>query len=421
MLDVNLLRLAPDEVRAALRCKNIAIDIDKLQELDNRRRALIVTVDGMRAQQRKFNKKIASLSEADKSRGLSDMKALAAELSAKNKELEEAEEEFFKLWLRVPNIPAKEVPQGIGDADNQEIKSWGEKPHFTFKPKSHEKLVLDLDLADFERATKVSGNKFYYLKNQAVVLEMAILRLAMDYVVKKGFTPLMVPDLVKREAMYGAAHFPPEDDAYHLEKEDLFLAGTAEVALANYHSHEVLDVKDLPLRYCGFSACFRREAGSYGRKGGGLYRVHQFHKIEIFSYVLPEESEKEHEFLLGIGEDLMQKLAIPYRVVLNCGGDLGLPQYKKYDIEAWMPSMNDWGETHSCSNDTDYQARRLSIKYRAQDGKAAYVYTLNNTALASPRILLPLLENHQQKDGSIKIPEALQKYTGFDKISKPAK
>jgi seryl-tRNA synthetase len=418
MLDYAILRESPDKVKDALRHKGLDIDMGKLLELDETRRALIASVDKMRAQQREFNRKISALSTADKEQGLIDMKALSIELDAKAKELQEAEAAFGHLWLQVPNIPADDVPEGKSDAENKEIKTWGEKPNFDFKPKSHEELIQRLDLADIDRATKVAGSKFYYLKNEMVILEMAVLRMAMDLLVKKGFTPLTVPDLIRREMMYGAAHFPPEDDAYHLPKDDLYLAGTAEVGLAGYHSDEVLEGKDLPRRYAGFSACFRREAGSYGKKGSGLYRVHQFHKIEMFVYTTPEKSETEHQFLLGVAEELMRQLELPYRVVFNCGGDLGLPQYKKYDIEAWIPTMNNWGETHSCSNDTDYQARRLSIKYRTEDGKTAYVHTLNNTALASPRILIPLLEIHQQKDGSIKIPEALQKYTGFAKIPK---
>lgn len=420
MLDYAILREAPDKVKNALRRKFVSVDFEKLLELDETRRALIVAVDTMRAQQREFNKKIGSLSAADREQGLVDMKTLSIELNAKEKELQDAEAAFHHLWLQVPNIPADDVPEGQNDAENKQIKTWGDKPTFDFAPKSHEALIKHLDLADIDRATKVAGSKFYYLKNKMVILEMAVLRMAMDLLIKKGFTPLTVPDLVRRETMYGAAHFPPEDDAYHLAKDDLYLAGTAEVSLAGYHSGEILEGKDLPLRYAGFSACFRREAGSYGKKGSGLYRVHQFHKIEMFVYTTPEKSESEHQFLLGVAEDLMQQLELPYRIVFNCGGDLGLPQYKKYDIEAWIPAMSDWGETHSCSNDTDYQAHRLGVKYRTEDGKTAYVHTLNNTALASPRILIPLLEIHQQRDGSIRIPAALAHYTGFDSINKPS-
>jgi len=418
MLDFSLLRREPEKVKDALRRKRVNINFDQLVGLDEKRRALISLVDAKRAEQRGFNQKVGKLPAADREQGLADMKVLAHELGQQEKELQSVTDEFQKLWLAVPNIPADDVPEGESDADNQEIKTWGEKPSFDFKPRAHEELVKELDLADIERATKVAGNKFYYLKNQMVVLEMSVMRLAMDTLARHGFTPLTVPDLARREVMYGAAHFPPEDDAYHLPKDDLYLAGTAEVGLAGYHMDEIIEEKDLPLRYGGFSACFRREAGSYGKKGSGLYRVHQFHKIEMFVLCLPDKSEEEHKKLLAISEEIMQKLELPYRVVLNCGGDLGLPQYKKFDIEAWIPTTSGWGETHSCSHDTDYQARRLGIKYRSADGKTGFVHTLNNTAIASPRVLIPLLEVHQQKDGSIRIPQALAAYTGFDSIKK---
>ena len=418
MLDFSLLRREPEKVKDALRRKRVNINFDQLVGLDEKRRALISLVDAKRAEQRGFNQKVGKLPAADREQGLADMKVLAHELGQQEKELQSVTDEFQKLWLAVPNIPADDVPEGESDADNQEIKTWGEKPSFDFKPRAHEELVKELDLADIERATKVAGNKFYYLKNQMVVLEMSVMSLAMDTLARHGFTPLTVPDLARREVMYGAAHFPPEDDAYHLPKDDLYLAGTAEVGLAGYHMDEIIEEKDLPLRYGGFSACFRREAGSYGKKGSGLYRVHQFHKIEMFVLCLPDKSEEEHKKLLAISEEIMQKLELPYRVVLNCGGDLGLPQYKKFDIEAWIPTTFGWGETHSCSHDTDYQARRLGIKYRSADGKTGFVHTLNNTAIASPRVLIPLLEIHQQKDGSIRIPQALAAYAGFDSIKK---
>jgi len=416
MLDLSLIKEAPEKVRLALSKKKIALDFNELLLADEKRRSLIVFVDELRSKQKQFSKELASLSPEDKTKKMTEMKFVSAELKKRQAELSSAEEEFRKLWLYVPNIPSEEVPDGDSDADNKEIKKWGTEPDFDFKPKSHEDLIGTLDIADIDRAVKVSGNKFYYLKGKGVILEMALMRFAMDKLMAAGFTPLMPPDLVRADAMYGAAHFPPEDDAYALERDELYLAGTAEVGLACYHKDEILKSEELPKKYCGYSACFRREAGSYGRKGGGLYRVHQFHKIEMFVYAKPEDSETEHQKLLGVAEVIMRELELPYRVVLNCGGDLGLPQYKKYDVEAWLPSKQDWGETHSCSNDTDYQARRLGIKFETKDGKKEYVHTLNNTAVASPRIVIPLLEIHQQRDGSVKVPEALRKYTGFDEI-----
>lgn len=415
-MDLSLLKDEPERVRAALAKKHVELDFDRLLKLDNERRSLLKTVEDMRARQNDFNKRITTLKEGEREKALSDMKVLAQELSKNTKLLEKVSANFHALWLQVPNIPAKEVPEGASDEENKEFKTWGEKRKFDFAIKGHEEIVKNLDIADIERAAKVAGAKFYYLKGKGVILEMALMRFALDELMKSGFIPLTPPDLVRPEMMYAAAHFPPEDDAYALERDNLYLAGTAEVGLAGYHANETLKEQDLPAKYCGYSACFRREAGSYGKKGSGLYRVHQFHKIEMFVFCTPEQSAQMHEDLLSVAEGLMQKLKLPYRVVLNCGGDLGLPQYKKYDIEAWLPSTDGWGETHSCSNDTDYQARRLGTKFISEKGKKEYVHTLNNTAIASPRILIPILENYQRNDGSVEIPEVLQPYTGFKEI-----
>ena len=414
-MDLSLLKDEPDKIKAALKKKHVDLDFERLLKLDNERRSLLKTVEDMRARQNDFNKKITALKESARKKALVDMKVLAQELSEKTKLLEEVSGNFRSLWLQVPNIPAEEVPEGASDEENKEFKTWGERRNFDFAVKGEE-IVKNLDIADIERATKVAGTKFYYLKGKGVVLEMSLMRFALDELIKAGFTPLTPPDLVRPEMMYAAAHFPPEDDAYALEKDNLYLAGTAEVGLAGYHLNETLEEKDLPAKYCGYSACFRREAGGYGKKGSGLYRVHQFHKIEMFVFCTPKQSAQIHEDLLAIAENIMQKLELPYRVVLNCGGDLGLPQHKKYDIEAWLPATASWGETHSCSNDTDYQARRLGTKFISQEGKKEYVHTLNNTAVASPRIIIPILENYQKKDGSVAVPAVLQPYTGFKEI-----
>lgn len=415
-MDLSLLKDEPDKIKAALKKKHVDLDFERLLKLDNERRSLLKTVEDMRARQNDFNKKITTLKESARKKALVDMKVLAQELSEKTKLLEEVSGNFRSLWLQVPNIPAEEVPEGASDEENKEFKTWGERKNFDFAVKGHEEIVKNLDIADIERATKVAGTKFYYLKGKGVILEMSLMRFALDELIKAGFTPLTPPDLVRPEMMYAAAHFPPEDDAYALEKDNLYLAGTAEVGLAGYHLNETLEEKDLPAKYCGYSACFRREAGGYGKKGSGLYRVHQFHKIEMFVFCTPKQSAQIHEDLLAIAENIMQKLELPYRVVLNCGGDLGLPQHKKYDIEAWLPATASWGETHSCSNDTDYQARRLGTKFISQEGKKEYVHTLNNTAVASPRIIIPILENYQKKDGSVAVPAVLQPYTGFKEI-----
>lgn len=417
MLNPNLIKDDPEKVKYALAKKHINLDFDRLTSLDADRRILIKQTDEMRAQQNQFNTRIASLSAQDKEQALTDMKMVSQDLKEKEKELAKIEAQWKSLVYMLPNIPAEEVPEGKDDKENVVVRTVGEKPVFDFTPKSHDEIMLDLDLVDFEQAAKVSGQKFYYLKNEAVILEMAIMRFAMDWMVKRGFTPMTTPDLVKVEAMYGAAHFPPEEDAYKIAEDGLFLAGTAEVGLVNYFAGKTLEENDLPQRVCGYSACFRRESGTYGKQAGGLYRTHQFHKIEMVSVVKRGEDKKEHEELLDISEKILQELGLSYQVVLNCGGDLGLPQYKKFDIETWMAGRNSYGETHSCSNDTDFQARRIGLRVKGEE-ETDYACTLNNTVLASPRIMIPIIENNQTKDGTVIIPKALIPYTGFSEIKR---
>lgn len=417
MINPNLIKDNPEKIKYALDKKHIKVDFEKLSKLDADRRILIIQTDELRAQQKQFNNKISSLSAVDKEQALIDMKSLALDLRQKERELSEIEKQWKTLVYMLPNIPAEEVPEGKDDKENVVIKTVGEKPQFDFQPKSHEQLMLALDLVDFEQAAKVSGQKFYYLKNEATILEMSIMRFAMDWMVKQGFVPMTTPDLVKKEAMYGAAHFPPEEDAYKIDEDGLYLAGTAEVGLVNYFAGKNFDAKDLPQRVCGFSACFRRESGTYGKQAGGLYRIHQFHKIEMVSVVEKGKDVEEHEKLLDISEKILQELGLSYQVVLNCGGDLGLPQYKKFDIETWMAGRGSYGETHSCSNDTDFQARRIGLKVKGKDG-TDYACTLNNTVLASPRVMIPIIENNQTKDGDIIIPKALVPYTGFSEIKR---
>lgn len=418
MLDLKFIRENSGLVREAIKKKRQKIDFAQFLELDQKRDALLKRKEALRATQNRFNRERDKLKPEDLAQRLADLKVVALELEKVNQELQAIEADFQPLYFSIPNLPAPEVPEGDSETDNKEIKKVGEVPKFDFEPHSAEELSEKLNLADFERGSKISGSKFYFLKGQAVILEMALVRMALDELVKTGFTPLNPPDLVTREVMYGVAHFPPETDAYKIPEDKLYLAGTAEVGLVAYRADEILEEKELPARYAGFSACFRREAGTYGRESAGLYRIHQFHKIEMVSLVKPEDSDKEHKFLLEIAEKIVQKLELPYRIVDVCGGDLGLPQKRKFDIEIWMPSRNKYGETHSCSNDTDFQARRLKIRYKTKGGKTQLVHTLNNTAIASPRILIPLLEIHQTKAGSIKIPQALAQYTGFTEIKK---
>ncbi len=403
MINLDILRDNPDLVREAVRKKHMDVDIDRILVLDAERRILLGQIEQLRAKRNSLP--------------VEKMKVEGPKIKEELRELEEKldplEREFNEKILYIPNFPHSKVPEGKDESENVEVSLHGKKPEFDFEPKDHEELLKINDLAEFEAASKISGSKFYYLKNQLVILEMAVMRFAMDKVITRGFTPMTTPDLVRREAMYGTGHFPPEGDAY-LTTDDLYLAGTAEVALVSSQMGKTID--ELPVRLAAFSACFRREAGTYGKASGGLFRVHQFHKIEMVSFVKPEDSEAEHDFLLAISEELLNDLGLHYRVVDVCGGDLGMPQSRKFDIETWMPGRGGYFETHSCSNDTDFQSRRLGIKYKNEEGKADYLHTLNNTVLASPRILIPILETYQQKDGSIKIPNALIPYCGFAEI-----
>lgn len=321
---------------------------------------------------------------------------------------------------KIPNMAHPEAPRGKEDADNLEVKRVGEPTKFDFEPKDHVQLGQDLDLIDFDTATRVSGTKFYYLKNEAVLLEMALVRYALDILLKKGFTLFQTPDIARTEILEGIGFNPrgPESNIYTVEGEGTCLIGTAEITLGGYYSGTILDKASLPLKLAGVSHCFRREAGAAGQFSKGLYRVHQFTKVEMFAYTLPEESEATHAYLRSIEEEIFSGLGIPFRVVDTCTGDLGAPAYRKWDLEAWMPGRNsgEWGEVTSTSNCTDYQARRLNIKYKDDDGRNKYVHTLNGTAVACSRGLIAVLENFQRADGSIAIPPVLVPYCGFSEI-----
>ena len=326
------------------------------------------------------------------------------------------------MLRQIPNLPAADVKTGKDESENEIIKKWGEPTKFLFEPKDHLAIGEALGIIDIERAAKVSGTRFYYLKGAGVVLEMALIQLALKTLTKEGFIPVIPPVLIKKQAMAGMGYLEHggEEDMYVLEKDGLFLVGTSEQSIGPMHMDEVLDGKKLPLRYMGFSTCFRREAGAYGKDTRGILRVHQFDKVEMFSFTKPEESDKEHEFLLSLEEKLFQSLGIPYQVLKMCSGDLGAPAARKYDLEAWMPGQGKYREVTSTSTCTDYQSRRLNIKYREiKDQKPAtnYVHILNGTAFAIGRTLIAILENNQQEDGSVLIPEVLRDYTGFEKIS----
>ncbi|HEX7456758.1 MAG TPA: serine--tRNA ligase [Candidatus Nanoarchaeia archaeon] len=413
MLDAKFIRKNLKEVRQMLQKRQVKIDLDHILEIDDERLKLIGEVEELR-----HIRKLAA-DRHDEEKG----KEVKKKLPKLDGALSAVEEELKEYLDEVPNMLFPEAPEGKDEQDNVEIKKWGEIPKFDFKPLSHIEIGKNLDLIDFERAAKVTGHKFYFLKNEAVLLEFALI----DYTIKKlageGFTLVRTPDLVRPEIANGIGFQPrgPEAQIYTVEKENVSLVGTAEIPLGGYHAGEVLDEKNLPLKYLGFSPCFRTEAGSYGRVSYGLYRVHEFDKLEIFIYCKPQDSEKMHQYILSLEEGLYQGLGLPYRVVDVCAGDLGAAAARKFDIEAWMPAREggSWGEVTSTSNTTDYQARRLDIRYRTKGGKLELVHTLNGTAVAIGRTLIAILENHQQKDGSVKLPKVLHEYLGKDSLQRP--
>ncbi len=417
MLDIKFIRENPDLVKMGAEKKHIKFDPKDLIKIDDKRKELQTETEKMRAEQNAVSLRLPQIGDpAAKQELLRQMKLLKEDMQKKEEELKEVMKEWQALMLKVPNIPDVTVPEGDSDADNKEVKTWGEIPKFSFTAKDHIELMEKLDLADFEAGSKVAGFRGYFLKNEGAELEFAVWQLTMDLFREKkpDYQVMFVPSLVTKETLMGTGYLPGgEDDLYKTQDTD-YLAGTAEVATMSYFSDKVLAKKDLPKKFLAFSPAFRREAGSYSKDVKGLYRVHEFMKFEqvILCEASHEMSVQNHEELLANAEDILQALNLPYRVVVNCGGDLGLGQVKKYDIEAWMPSKNKYGETHSCSYFHDFQARRLNIKYKDDDGKQKFVHSLNNTAIATPRILIQIIENGQQEDGSVKIPEALKKYMG---------
>jgi seryl-tRNA synthetase len=425
MLDIAFIREFPDLVKAGAEKKRLKVDIDRLLEVDRRRRALITEAEQLRAERNRKSKAVSAAPAGERQALLAETKAITERLKRIEADLAPLEHEFERLMLQVPNVPAPDVPEGLTEADNVEVRRWGEPPTFSFTPRDHVELGEALDLIDLKRAARIAGTRTYYLKNEAVLLELAVLRFTLDHMIRKGFTPMLVPHLVRDEAMIGTAYFPGgEEQAYRIEKDELNLIGTSEVPLTAYHYDEILSEAELPKRYVGLSACYRREAGTYGRDTRGLYRIHQFHKVEQVIICVADErvSIAEHEGIVRNAEEVLQALQLPYRVVTVCGGDLGLPQVKKYDVETWMPSRNAYGETHSASRFDDFQARRLKLRYRDRQGKTRYAHTLNNTVIASPRILIPILEIYQQPDGSVVVPEVLRPYMGgLERIQPKAK
>ena len=406
MIDIKLLRENPEKVKTACKNKQAKVDIDKILELDKEKRGLIQEIEGMKAEQKKMGKE-----QIEKAKNLKE------EIKSLEPELEKIEKEFNELFLQIPNLPLDDVPIGKDESENKVIREVGKKPKFGFKAKDYMELAKCDEIIDVERAAKVSGTRFGYLKGGAVYLEFALIQLAFNTLVKEGFCPVIPPVMIKTGMMKGMGYMERGgEEIYQLPKDDLVLVGTSEQSIGPMHADEIFNEKELPKRYVAFSPCFRREAGSYGKDTKGIFRVHQFYKVEMFGFCLPDKSKQEHQFFLKMEEKLMQMLKIPYHVVQICTGDLGDPAASKYDIEAWLPSENRYRETHSTSNCTDFQARRLNIRYKAKDNKLNFVHTLNGTAFATGRTIIAILENYQQKDGSIKIPKALQKYTKMKEI-----
>ena len=415
MLDIKFIRENKDIVQAGAKKKRAEIDIDALIALDDTRLKELKEVEELRREVNRVSNDIArDQDSALKIQLIEEMRSVKEEIKIKEEKLKATMEEWQKIMLQVPNAPDISVPEGATDAENQEIKVWGEKPVFDFEMKDQLTLMSKLDLADFERGVKVSGFRGYFLKNEGALLSFALWQFFLDSLVEKGFTPMIVPSLVRKQTLMGTGYIPGgEDDLYKNQDGDYF-AGTGEVATMSYYANEVLDKTKFPIKFVSFSSCFRREAGSHGKDIKGFFRVHEFYKLEqiVLCEANHEESVKLHEEITKNVEDLLIALNLPYHIVVNCGGDLGLGQVKKYDIEIWSPSQNKYRETHSSSYFHDFQTRRLNIKYKDLDGKLKYAHSLNNTAIATPRIIEAIVENCQQADGSIKIPEVLRKYMG---------
>ena len=420
MIDLELFRKNPEIFKAEIKKRNMKIDVDADIELDKKRRKLITAVDELRAKKNENSKKMPKLTGEEKIQVIADMKKINDELESLESDLEKSNNEFMASMAAYPNITHSSTPVGKDEKDNIPVFFWGEKPDFGFPIKNHTELGRNLDILDDERGAKVSGARFVYLKNEAVFLEFALIQYVLNILYAKGFVPVIPPVLVKEKAMFGTGFFPAEKTQYYkTELDDLYLIGTAEVALCSYHADDTLDIKDLPSKYCGFSTCFRREAGSYGKDMGGMFRVHQFDKIEMFIFSHPENSWRNYEFLKTTLEEIFQGLKIHYRILNMCTGDIGSPNAKKYDLEAWLPGQNAYRELASCSNDTDFQSRRLNIKYKDEDGNKGLVHTMNSTACAVGRTLIAIYENYQDKEGNIRVPDVLLPYmNGIEYITK---
>ena len=420
MLDIKFIRENPDLIKDAARKKRIIFDVRKFLDIDKKRLEVLKEVEDLRAKQNAASDEVAKTqNEKEKETLIGNLKQLKMEIMVKGDGFKELEKVWRNMMLHAPNIPDVSVPEGEDDSNNIEVRRWGNIPDFKksgFEPKNHVELMQNLGWADFERGSKVAGFRGYFLKKDGALLSFAVLRFVFEKMIANGFEPFIAPSLVREASLMGTGFLPQGKDEIYQTQDEMYLSGTAEVPMMGMHKDEVLTADSLPKKYAAFSPCFRREAGSHGKDTKGLMRVHEFMKIEqvILCEANHKESVKRHEELTANAENIMRELNLPHRVVVNCGGDLGLGQVKKYDIEAWVPSENRYRETHSSSYFHDFQTRRLNIRYQDKDGKLRFAHSLNNTAIAVPRILIPLVENNQQKDGSIAVPEVLREYIGKD-------
>lgn len=424
MLDLKFIRANAAAVKAGAVKKRITCDVDGLLALDEERRALAPKVDELRNRQKTAGKEMARATPEQRARILEDQRRLKEELGGLETTLSEIEKKILALQLTIPNVPAAAVPEGVSDADNVELERIGRPSEFAFPPRDHIAIGEGQGWLDVDAGARLAGSRNYILKGDLVLLEDAVLRLAMDHMLGKGFVPLSVPTLVRYEPLLGTGYFPGgEEQTYRTDaRDELYLVGTAEVPVTALHAGEILDEKDLPKRYVARSACYRREAGTYGKDTRGIYRVHQFQKVEQVVIDVADEASSlaHHQAILKNSKEVLDLCELSYRVVNVCGGDLGGPHVQKFDIETWMPSRKGYGETHSASRFHDYQARRLELRYRDRNGKVQVCYTLNNTVAASTRMLIALLENHQTAEGTVRLPKALQAYMGGrTEIGKP--
>ena len=417
MLDPNLLKDNIEILEKNINRRGLDVDLDNLIKLNEGRKSARFDAEQKRSEQKEMGKQIANSSKEEKEELLKQASTLSDEVKSLFEIVEKKDQDFFDLWIKLPNLISETSPDGKTDADNKEIKQVGTINDIS-SPKSHIEIGEELGLIDVQKAAEVSGSRFSYLFGDLVKIEFSLVSWALNKLSDKGFTPTVPPVLVRENALYGTGFFPDDaEQVYEIPNDELFLVGTSEVPLAALHSNEIVDIDNLPVRYAGFSTCFRREAGTYGKDTSGIFRVHQFDKVEMFSFCNPENSLDEHEFILSVEEELLQELEIPYRVVDVCAGDLGASASKKYDIEAWIPSQNTYREVTSCSNTTDFQARRLNIRTKDNDSTKT-IHTLNGTAIAVGRILIALIENNQTEDGEVEFSDNVANILGVKKLSK---